>query len=301
MGKNLWMRRSCCLFIGLLTLVMIPGISSAQGKPDKVAKSLVDLNTASEKELEELKGVGPSAAKKIIAGRPYKSVDDLKKAGIPEKTIEAIRPLVTVSSKSGPAASAGKEAMKVSPPAGPAPKMVSKEAPGKGPVGLIDINSADSNLLETLPGIGPSTAKEIIRGRPYWSIDELAKVKGIGKAKLESLRDKITVGPSAGGPSAGPLGKTPSPPTVSPGKERTGPAKTPVAGTGPTPVGKISGQKINLNTASKEELDALPGIGPVKAQAIIDGRPYKKPEDIMKVKGIKEGVYEKIKDRITVE
>jgi len=44
----------------------------------------------------------------------------------------------------------------------------------------------------------------------------------------------------------------------------------------------------------------LPGIGPVKAQAIIDGRPYANPEDIMKVKGIKQGEYNKIKDTITV-
>ena len=48
-------------------------------------------------------------------------------------------------------------------------------------------------------------------------------------------------------------------------------------------------------------LDALPEIGPVKAQAIIDNRPYKKIEDIMKVKGIKEGTFGKIKDKITVD
>jgi competence protein ComEA len=47
--------------------------------------------------------------------------------------------------------------------------------------------------------------------------------------------------------------------------------------------------------------DALPGIGPVKAQAIIDGRPYKKPEDIVKVKGTKQGVFNKIKDLIAIE
>jgi competence protein ComEA len=45
----------------------------------------------------------------------------------------------------------------------------------------------------------------------------------------------------------------------------------------------------------------LPGIGPVKAQAVIEGRPYKKIEDIKKVKGIKEGEFNKIKDVITVE
>ena len=44
----------------------------------------------------------------------------------------------------------------------------------------------------------------------------------------------------------------------------------------------------------------LPDIGPVKAQAIIDGRPYTKIEDVMKVKGIKQGIFNKIKDWITV-
>ena len=56
-----------------------------------------------------------------------------------------------------------------------------------------------------------------------------------------------------------------------------------------------------INTATKEQLEALPEIGPVKAQAIIDGRPYQKPEDVMKVKGIKEGIYGSIKDYITVK
>ena len=58
---------------------------------------------------------------------------------------------------------------------------------------------------------------------------------------------------------------------------------------------------MNLNTAPKEELDSLPGIGPVKAQAIIEARPFKTIEDVMKVKGIKEGEFSKIKDLITVQ
>src|SRR6185295_7422538 len=61
---------------------------------------------------------------------------------------------------------------------------------------------------------------------------------------------------------------------------------------------------VNINTASKEELEALPGIGPVKAQAIIDhgtanGR-FKPVEDIMQVKGIKDGEFAKIKGQIAV-
>jgi competence protein ComEA len=61
-----------------------------------------------------------------------------------------------------------------------------------------------------------------------------------------------------------------------------------------------SGEKVNINTASQAELESLLGIGPVKAQAIIDNRPYERKEDVMNVKGIKDGTYEKIEDRITV-
>ena len=61
---------------------------------------------------------------------------------------------------------------------------------------------------------------------------------------------------------------------------------------------------VNINTADRAELEALPEIGPVKAQAIIDYRnangPFKSPEDVMKVNGIKEGIYGKIKGDISV-
>jgi|GEM_PF-3570444 competence ComEA-like helix-hairpin-helix protein len=62
-----------------------------------------------------------------------------------------------------------------------------------------------------------------------------------------------------------------------------------------------STSKININTATQAQLETLPEIGPAKAKAIIAGRPYKTPEDIMKVKGIKQGTYHKIKEFITVQ
>lgn len=62
--------------------------------------------------------------------------------------------------------------------------------------------------------------------------------------------------------------------------------------------------KININTASKEELKSLPGIGDAKADSIITYReangPFQAIEDMMNIEGIKEGVFNKIKDKIIV-
>ncbi len=63
-------------------------------------------------------------------------------------------------------------------------------------------------------------------------------------------------------------------------------------------------RKVNINTADSNELQSLPGIGPAKAQAIIEYRessgPFQKIEDIMNVSGIGEKSFEKLKDHISV-
>ena len=63
------------------------------------------------------------------------------------------------------------------------------------------------------------------------------------------------------------------------------------------------GNKININTCTKEELLSLPGIGEVLAERIIEYRektPFKKLEDLMNVSGIGEKKFESIKDMIVV-
>ena len=59
--------------------------------------------------------------------------------------------------------------------------------------------------------------------------------------------------------------------------------------------------RINLNTANREELEALPGIGPMLAGRIVEGRPYRSVEDLLRVKGIGEKTLEGIRELVIVE
>jgi competence protein ComEA len=75
----------------------------------------------------------------------------------------------------------------------PQPQSV-ESAPSGGPV---NINSADAQALDSLPGVGPSTAAKIIQDReangPFASPDDLGRVSGIGPKKLNALAGLITV------------------------------------------------------------------------------------------------------------
>ena len=69
---------------------------------------------------------------------------------------------------------------------------------GSGTVGLIDLNTADTHMLEALPGIGPVLAGRIVAYRQqhgtFSSIDELLEINGIGECKLNAVRNLVCIG-----------------------------------------------------------------------------------------------------------
>ena len=67
------------------------------------------------------------------------------------------------------------------------------------PIKPLDLNTATIEQLQQLPGVGPTTAKAIVRFReksgPFRRVEDLLVIRGISKAKLEKLRPYITVSP----------------------------------------------------------------------------------------------------------
>jgi DNA uptake protein ComE-like DNA-binding protein len=199
---SVWMNRTRNLTALLVLALALPASSALAAKSKKV-----DLNTATQQELEALPGVGEATAKKIIDGRPYSSVADLSKAGVSSSTIDKISSLVTVSkpkgSSSKPAEPAKKENAASSEKAAPAAKPATAEKPaaessaksGKSTTASstpLDLNTASEKELESLPGVGPATAKKIVAGRPFSSVSDLSKA-GVSAATISKINSLVTV------------------------------------------------------------------------------------------------------------
>ena len=179
------------LFLFSLTV----GLAAASKSAGKV-----DLNSASEKDLEALPGVGKATAAKIVANRPYGSVDELSKAGLSAKTIDKLRSHVTAGSAASSRAATketkaeAKKSEKTSKAAEETKKSDKKTAASSSAASgtKVDINTASEKELEALPGVGSKTAEKIIAKRPYSSVEDLSRA-GVSKKTMEKIGPLVTV------------------------------------------------------------------------------------------------------------
>ncbi len=158
------------------------------------------------------------------------------------------------------------------------------------PLASVDLNRVDRTELLQIPGIGPNMADAILTYRhergTFTSVDDLEAVHGIGGKTLDKLRKWVHV------------------PDAEPQVERL--QRRPVVA--PVIVGakKITANDaaINVNLATLEELQRLPGIGVKIAERIVDARkakPFEAIEDLRKVSGIGAKTLDKLKPYICLK
>src|SRR5437879_6984786 len=97
----------------------------------------------------------------------------------------------------------------------------------KPPAKPVNINTATSEELQQVPGIGPATAEKILQMRKSYgafkSVDDLLSIRGLGQKRLEKMRKYLTIGKAAssGKPALPP--KSTTPPKLSPVRDNSGP------------------------------------------------------------------------------
>lgn len=168
----------------------------------------------------------------------------------------------------------------------------------------IDLDRASAEELARLPRIGPALAARIVAYReehgPFGSLEALDRVPGVGPTLLAALRPHAMF--SAAGlvgaeVHAGARRAEGSPLIRHSGAEASGAAAPPAAAAPAAP-------PVRLNTASEAELTQLPGIGATLARAIVADRgahgPYRKLEDLRRVRGIGAAMLRTLEGRIIV-
>ncbi len=157
-----------------------------------------------------------------------------------------------------------------------------------GPGERLDLNRASASDFTRLPRVGDALARRMVENRerdgPFRSVDDLARVSGVGPATVARLAPHLEV---------------------------TGVPRAAVAPRGAAAARRIPGpdevarpDRVDINTASAEDLAALPGIGPAIAARIVAHRdsagPWPAVDSLLAVKGIGPATLARLRRRLRV-
>jgi len=267
------------LSVGLALIVAMCLAATATAAPQKV-----DVNTATQQELEALPGIGPATAAKIIAGRPYSSINDLSRAGVTDAQIEKLKPVAKASrvksekpaakDEASASSSAASEKSAKSEKSSRSEKAEKSEKSGASDMskssskadkaaasGPVDLNTASAEQLEALPGVGKATAKKIIEGRPYASVDDLSKA-GVSRSTIDKIRGSVVAQGSAASSSR----KSESKSAASEPAGSSAPANTSSSSSSSA---SSTSRKSSSSSASKEE-EVAPRTPPAKGMVWVN-------------------------------
>lgn len=192
--------------------------------------------------------------------------------------------------------------------------VLAEQPPGGG----MDINRATAEEFERLPMIGPAKARTIAETRKklggFATIDQLDQVPGIGPKTVDRLRPYLRLDTPGRGseavttPTATRLAVSESTRPVTSTTVTVIANRAPASSVRPTPMPVLPAPpapRININTASREQLDLLPGIGPAMADRILAVRArigrFASVDDLRHIKGIGPKVFEKLAPLVTAE
>jgi len=275
----------------------LKGWKRARKKKKKIEKlkpgETIDINTATINDFAKLKGISLKRAKDIYTFRleinGFASIDELTLVkGIGKRKLESLKPYLTISN----------------------PRKTPLKLPGTEELNIpeeikIDINTADVEEFTEIPGVSKRLAEKIVRLRTdmegFKSFEDLLNVYGITRKKLARIMPFIKLTHPSSGKHFKPEPSHFNKPSSKNETKNQAKIKKEKASNK-----KISPEnnKININSASIEELIKLKGIGKGMAKRIIEYRKKQKfnsIEDIMNVRGIGRKKFEKLKKFIKVK
>jgi competence protein ComEA len=170
----------------------------------------------------------------------------------------------------------------------------------------LDPNLASEIELDRLPGVGPASARAIVEAREtgggFARPEDLLRVRGIGAATLDRMLPYLEVPGGGRRLLAAGAGRSPA------SRARGGPSPPSAAGGTPPSAGASApsapGAPLDLNAATSEELQRLPGIGPALAGRVLEAREqgggFRRVDDLLEVRGIGPVTLERLRPLVTV-